>query len=84
MLAKTVAIILEFLPYAMLGRVLLPIFFDEGSGICLFFAVITEPFIAPTRLLMEKFNILQGTPIDWSFTASYLIIIIVSGFLPAL
>ena len=82
-LASLVALTLDVVSMAMMLRVIFSLFFDgEDSRLAIFLACITEPFIAPVRFLLVKFNILQDTPIDWSFTVSYLLIILLRLILP--
>lgn len=84
-IARVIALILSALTFLMLMRVILSIFANpEESKLYAFVAYATEPFVAPVRFLLEKFNILQGTPIDWSFTVTYMIIVLISFFLPAI
>ena len=82
--ARLIAALLDAVSLAMLVRMLLPLFTGNQDGkLYAFLACITEPFIAPVRFLMVKFNLLQGSPIDWSFTVTYLVIAIVQMLLPA-
>ena len=46
--------------------------------------VLTEIFTAPIRIFMEKHNILQDIPIDFSFMFGYLLVVILSLILTAL
>ncbi len=81
--AKIIAVIIDVVSFAMIARMLLPLFGDaEDSKIGMFVALITEPFIIPIRFLLFKFNLLQDSPIDWSFTISYMVLIFVRMFLP--
>ena len=81
--ARIIIILLEAVSFAMLIRMLLPLFGgSEESRLSLFLACITEPFIIPVRFFMVKFNILQDSPIDWSFTVTYILIALVQLFLP--
>ena len=74
-LATIVAITLDVVSFAYLLRALLPFFCDVTTNkIYLFVCLVTEPFIIPVRYLLVKFNWLQKSPIDWSFTISYLLI----------
>jgi uncharacterized protein YggT (Ycf19 family) len=67
----------------MMIRVILPILTDaENNPIFIFVVAITEPIIAPVRILMDKIGIGQNTPFDMGFMATYLIIFIISLFLP--
>ena len=84
-LAKTIQVVLDLVSFSMVIRMLLPIFFDaEGNKIYALSCVISEPFIAPVRFLMAKLNIGQGSPIDWSFFATYIILWVLSAFLPVI
>ena len=84
-LAKTVQIILDVVMLAMFVRMLMPLFFDaEGNLIYSLSCFISEPFIVPVRFLMTKLNVGQGSPIDWSFFATYLILSGLQLILPAI
>ena len=83
--ARTVNLLLSAVSRAILLRMLLSFFvFDEDSRLLNFLAVVTEPFIAPVRALLVRFNIGQDSPIDWSFSLTYLLIAIAQMFLPSL
>ena len=63
----------------MFLRAILSWFIMDGGGKLVdFLYAITEPFIAPVRAFLEKMNWLQGTPIDFSFMITFMIISIVS------
>ena len=58
--ARLIVATLNAVSIAMLIRMLLPIFIKaDGSKLYMLVTLITEPFIAPVRFLMAKFNILQ-------------------------
>lgn len=81
--ARLVSATLNVVSLAMLVRMLLPLFTHaEGSRLYTLLGIITEPFIAPVRFLLVKFNLLQNSPIDWSFTVAYLFIAFVQMLLP--
>ena len=83
--ARFISATLDVVSLAMLIRMLLPLFTNaEGSKFYMLVALITEPFIAPVRFFMVKFNLLQNSPIDWSFTVSYLVIGLVRMLLPVI
>ena len=83
--ARVIALTLSALTALMLLRMILSFFVDqEESRLYAFTAYATEPFIAPVRFLLAKFNILQDSPIDWSFSITYLIITMISFFLPVI
>ena len=82
-IAKTVAIALEVVSFAMIARMLLPFFVDPmESRLYLIASFMTEPFIAPVRAVMISLNIGQDSPIDWAFSITYIIIWLLSGLLP--
>lgn len=84
-IAKTVAIALEVVSFAMIVRMILPFFVDPmESRIYLISSYITEPFIAPVRALLVMLNIGQDSPIDWAFSITYILIWLLSGLLPAI
>lgn len=84
-IAKLISVGIDIISFAMIGRALLPLFIDtEENRLYLFLLCITEPVVAPVRYLMVKFNILQGSPIDWSFTVAYILLIIIGGFMPVI
>jgi uncharacterized protein YggT (Ycf19 family) len=81
-IAAVIAITLDVASLAFLLRALMPLFCDvETNKIYLFVCLLTEPFIIPVRAILVKFNWLQGSPFDWSFTISYLLIALVRMFL---
>jgi len=80
--AKLIALTLSAVSFCMLARMILSFFADPEGRAYTFFFVITEPFIVPVRFLLAKFNLLQDSPIDWSFTLTYLILSMVQMFLP--
>ena len=82
-LCKAIAILLDFVSLAMIARMFLPLFgVSEDSKICMFTALITEPFIVPVRFIMVKLNLLQDSPLDWSFTLAYIVLMFVRMMLP--
>lgn len=67
----------------MLVRMIMPFFTDvEESRFYLGACLISEPFVAPVRAIMVKFNIGQDSPIDWAFFTTAFIIGSVRLFLP--
>lgn len=72
---------LMLIQMAMLVRAVLSWFMLEGNRFVDFLYAITEPFIYPVRRLLQKMNWLQGTPIDFSFMFTYLIISVLTIFL---
>ena len=81
-LIKGIAFVfLSVVETAMFIRAILSWFMIDGGKIMGFLYAITEPFIAPIRALLVKMNWLQGTPIDFSFMITFLLLSIVSLFL---
>ena len=67
-IAKTVSIALEVVSFAMIIRMLLPIFIDPTeSRIYAITCFVTEPFIAPVRALLSRFSFVAECPLDISF-----------------
>jgi len=82
--ASFIAVILNVVSLAMMARMIVSLIFgQEDSRIAMFLVCITEPFIMPVRFVMAKLNVLQNSPIDWSFTFAYLLIIFLRLVLPA-
>lgn len=83
--ARTINLLLSAVSFAMLLRMLLSFFMmEEDSRLLNFLTMITEPFITPVRAILVRFNIGQDSPIDWSFSLTYLLIAIAQMFLPTL
>ena len=82
-LARTVSLLLDVLSYAMFGRAILSFFPSmDGGRVSTFLIALTEPVILPVRALLYKLNVGQNSPIDLSFSLTYLILILVRMFLP--
>ena len=83
--ASFIAAILNVVSLAMMARMIVSLIFGPtDSRLSIFLTCITEPFIMPIRFIMAKLNVLQNSPIDWSFTFSYLVIIFLRFVLPAI
>ena len=83
--AKSVQLLLALVSLAMMVRALMPFFFDvEESKIYLIACFISEPLIAPVRMIMAKLNIGQSSPVDWAFFVTYLIVWILETMLPVI
>lgn len=83
--AKSVQLLLALVSLAMMVRALMPFFFDvEESKIYLIACFISEPLIAPVRMIMAKLNIGQNSPVDWAFFVTYLIVWILETMLPVI
>ena len=84
-IAQSVQLLLALVSFAMMIRALMPIFFDvENNRIYILACFISEPIIAPVRLIMAKLNIGQNSPIDWAFFVTYILIWILESILPVI
>jgi uncharacterized protein YggT (Ycf19 family) len=67
----------------MFGRAILSFFPSmDDSRVSHFLIALTEPVILPVRVLLYKLNVGQNSPIDLSFSPTYLLLVIVQMFLP--
>ena len=81
-LIKNIAFLfLSAVQTAMFIRAILSWFMIDGGRLINFLYAITEPFIAPVRAFLVKRNWLQGSPIDFSFMITFLLLSIISIFL---
>ena len=78
LLKHIVSIFLMALQVAMTLRAILSWFVMGGNKLTDFLYAVTEPFIYPIRSLFERMNWLQGTPIDFSFMITYLLISLIA------
>ena len=73
LIVSLVRLLLFVLELAMLLRAVLSWFpIDEDNAIVNFLYTITEPLIAPVRLLLDKLGWFRNTPIDISFFITFL------------
>ena len=80
-----ISVLLDAVSLAMLARMIMSlIFHDESGKFSMFLICVTEPFIIPVRFILAKMNVLQNSPIDWSFTIAYLVLMLVRLFLPVI
>lgn len=80
MITKAVAMLLMAVQGAMLVRAILS-WFPIDNRFVDFIYFVTEPFVAPFRMLFEKLGWFQGLPVDISFVVSYLVITVVLIFM---
>jgi len=81
-LAAFVSALLFVVQTAMFLRAILSWFIpDENNRLVQFLTVVTEPFIIPVRVLLQKLNLFQDTPIDVSFFITYLLLWVITLFL---
>ena len=73
-----VLIFISAIESAMFLRGLLSWFTDLDGPLVQFLYVLTEPAIMPMRKLFVKMNWFQGTPIDMAFSATSILLLIIS------
>ncbi len=74
-LTSTLSLLLSILELLMLGRAILSWFpIDEDNALVQFLYGITEPVIYPVRMLLERFDLFQGLPIDMAFFFTFILI----------
>lgn len=79
-LRVTAVVLLDTVMLAMFFRAICSWFMAEGRLID-FLYMITEPFILPVRMLLDRFELFQSLPIDLSFFITYLLLSIISAVL---
>lgn len=80
-LVNFVLVFIEIISFAMFIRAILSWFTDGGGKFTQFLYVITEPAIMPIRKLLVKMNWLQDSPIDFSFTLTFLALMVIEMLL---
>ena len=86
-IAKIIDLTLGAVSLAMLVRAILPLILREGAEdnkLYIFAFVVSEPFVTPFRFILYKLNIGQDLPIDLSFFAAYMGIMLIRMFLPVI
>lgn len=80
-LVQFVLVFIEVLSIAMFIRVILSWFTDGSGKFSQFLYVLTEPAVMPMRLILAKLNWFQNTPIDFSFTFTFLALFVIETLL---
>lgn len=83
-LIRFVTIFIDVITLAMSVRAVISWFYDGDGPFIRFLYVITEPAIMPIRLLLVKMNWLQGSPLDFSYLFTYVVLFIVKFLLTLL
>ena len=82
-LQRTAIALIDILEIAFFLRAVLSwLPFDENAISEVLYRI-TEPFILPVRLLLNKLNLFQGMPIDMSFLFTVLILTLLRTLLGA-
>lgn len=72
---STLSLLLSILELLMLGRAILSWFpIDEDNPLIQFLYGVTEPVIYPMRMLLERFDLFQGLPMDMAFFFTFILI----------
>ena len=80
---ETISVLLTVIEFLIVFRVLLDwIAFGDESHLSVFLYTVTEPFLAPARLIIEKVEFLRSMPIDFSYFISIILISIIQTLLP--
>ena len=78
LIRNTTLALISVLQIAMFARAIFSWFDRTGeSGISAFLYTVTEPVIYPVRRLFERMHWFEGLPIDLSFTATWLLLMVV-------
>jgi uncharacterized protein YggT (Ycf19 family) len=81
--ASIISVVIDAVSLCMVARCIYSlIMHGENGKFGAFLALVTEPFIIPVRVLLAKFNLFENSPIDWSFTISYLLLMVIRILLP--
>ena len=81
-LIRSVDVFISALMIMLFLRVIISFFSENESFLLIFCSVVTEPVVAPVRGLLSRIPGLDNSPIDSSFMATYLLLIIVQSALP--
>jgi len=81
-ISTTLIFLLSVIQFLMLARAILSWFpIDEDSNIVRFLMATTEPVITPVRVLLDRFGLFEGMPIDMSFLITFIILSMIRMFL---
>ena len=76
------SLLIRFLQLMMLVRAIMSWFPVDDDNVILRFAyAVTEPFIYPVRLLLDRIPALREMPIDISFSVTFLLLFLLQLFL---
>ena len=81
--ASIISVIIDAVTLCMMVRCIYSLIFrGENGKFGAFLALVTEPFIIPIRVILSKFDFFKNSPIDWSFTITYLLLMMIRMILP--
>ena len=81
-LASMVEVFLCLLSLAIVLRVILPGLGFEGGVVLGLGIMLSEPVVAPVRALLSKSEFFQSSPMDFSYTVTILIILVINILMP--
>lgn len=81
-LMSSVQAFISALMFLLFLRTIIGFFSEEETGFYVFCCVVTEPVVHPVRLLLARIPGLEDSPIDFSFMATYLVLLLVQSALP--
>ena len=78
LIKNTALTLIGVIELAMFARAILSWFDPTGEGkISTFLFTVTEPVILPVRRLFERMHWFEGLPIDVSFTATWILLMVI-------
>lgn len=78
LIKNTALALIGVIEIAMFARAILSWFDQTGeSKISVFLYTVTEPVIIPVRRLFERMHWFEGSPIDVSFTVTWLLLMVI-------
>ena len=81
-ITATLSLVLSALQLLMLIRAVTSWFpVDEDSAFMRFIYFATEPIITPVRVILDRFGLFEGFPLDMSFFITFMLLSILSMFL---
>ena len=83
-LVNFVIIFIKIISFAMTIRAILSWIVDGDGPFIRFLYVLTEPAIMPVRKLLYKMNWLQGSPIDFSYMLTFVVLFVIQIVLTSL
>ncbi len=81
-ITATISLLLSGIQLLMLIRAILSWFpVNEDSNFLRFVYMTTEPVILPVRLLLDRFGLFEGMPIDMAFFITFILLSMLRMFL---
>ena len=80
--ATTLQLALQVIYFAMFGQAILSWFIREDSPVMVVLSTITSPIVLPVRAVLSRIPALQRLPIDLSFLAAFILLVLVMNALP--